>query len=146
MAMASLMSHVYNATGIVALVRESVLGFQVNRYLIFVCILVMYLIMGCFFDSWSMLFLTFPFVMPIMNNLGFDPIWWGIVYVLAAEQSAVTPPFGLSLFVLKGVVGEASISTIVRGAIPYLLAIYTLIILLTLFPHIVTWLPNILIR
>lgn len=145
MAMASLMSHVFNATGVVLLVRESVLGLDVNRYVILAGILLMYLIMGCFFDSWSMLFLTFPFVMPIMNSLGFDPFWWGIVYVLAAEQSAITPPFGLSLFVLKGVVPKHPISTIVFGALPYLAAIYVLIAILLIFPGIVNWLPNLLL-
>lgn len=146
MAMASLMSHVFNATGVVLLVREAVLGLDVNRYVILAGILVMYLIMGCFFDSWSMLFLTFPFVMPIMNSLGFDPFWWGVVYVLAAEQSAITPPFGLSLFVLKGVVQKYPVSTIVFGALPYLAAIYVLIAILIIFPDIVHWLPSKLLK
>lgn len=144
MAMASLMSWVFNATNVVSLVKDAVLGLQVNRYTILAGILLMYLIMGCFFDSWSMLFLTFPFVMPIMNSLGFDPFWWGIVYVLAAEQSAITPPFGLSLFVLKGVVQKYPVSTIVWGALPYLAAIYVLIAILIVFPSIVNWLPNML--
>ena len=146
MAMASLMSHVFNATGVVMMVREAVLDLEVNRYVILLGILVMYLIMGCFFDAWSMLFLTFPFVMPIMNSLGFDPFWWGIVYVLAAEQSAITPPFGLSLFVLKGVVKKHPVSTIVFGALPYLGAIYILIAILIFFPGIVNWLPNMLLK
>lgn len=146
MAMASLMSHVFNATGVVLLVREAVLGLDVNRYVILAGILVMYLIMGCFFDSWSMLFLTFPFVMPIMNSLGFDPFWWGVVYVLTAEQSAITPPFGLSLFVLKGVVQKYPVSTIVFGALPYLAAIYVLIAILIIFPDIVHWLPSKLLK
>ncbi len=142
MAMASLMSHVFNATGVVMLVREAVLGLEVNRYVILAGILVMYLIMGCFFDSWSMLFLTFPFVMPIMTHLGFDPLWWGVVYVLAAEQSAITPPFGLSLFVLRGMVRHHPIGVIVRGALPYLAVIYLLIALLIIFPDIVEQEPK----
>lgn len=146
MAMASLMSHVFNSTGVVMLVREWVLGLDANRYTILAGILVMYLVMGSLFDSWSMLFLTFPFVMPIMNGLGFDPIWWGIVYVLAAEQSAITPPFGLSLFVLKGVVGRYSVTTIMMGALPYLGAIYVLIGILIVFPGLVTWLPDVLLN
>lgn len=146
MAMASLMSHVFNATGVVLLVKEVVLGLEVNRYLILAGILLMYLIMGCFFDSWSMLFLTFPFVMPIMSSLGFDPFWWGVVYVLAAEQSAITPPFGLSLFVLKGVVQKHPVSTIVWGALPYLGAIYILVATLIIFPGIVSWLPNLILK
>jgi TRAP-type C4-dicarboxylate transport system permease large subunit len=100
--------------------------------------------MGMFFDSWSMLFLTFPFVMPIITGLGFDPIWWGVIYVLAAEQSTITPPFGLSLFVLHSVVPGYSMGTIVKGALPYLIPIYINIILLIMFPKIALWLPGIL--
>ncbi|MDR1044433.1 MAG: TRAP transporter large permease [Candidatus Adiutrix sp.] len=146
MAMASLMSHVFNATGVILLVKDVVLGLELNRYVILLGILVMYLIMGCFFDSWSMLFLTFPFVMPIMNSLGFDPFWWGIVYVLAAEQSTITPPFGLALFVLRGMVPKYPVSTIVFGALPYLAAIYLLIGVLVVFPDIVDWLPALLLN
>ncbi len=146
MAMASLMSHVFNATGVVLLVKDVVLGLELNRYTILVGVLIMYLILGCFFDSWSMLFLTFPFVMPIMSSLGFDPFWWGIVYVLAAEQSTITPPFGLALFVLRGMVPKYPVSTIVFGALPYLAAIYALIAVLIFFPGIVDWLPNMLLK
>ena len=104
----------------------------------------MYFILGMFFDSWSMLFLTFPFVMPIIVGLGINPVWWGVVYVMAAEQSTITPPFGLSLFVLRSVVPEYPLGTIVKGALPYLAAIYVNIILLIVFPQLATWLPSVL--
>jgi len=100
--------------------------------------------MGMLFDSWSMLFLSFPFVMPIIVGLGFNPIWWGVIYVMAAEQGTITPPFGLSLFVLHSVVPQYSIGTIVRGALPFLIPIYFNIFLLILFPQIALWLPRIL--
>ncbi|MEW6263220.1 MAG: TRAP transporter large permease subunit [Thermodesulfobacteriota bacterium] len=144
MAMSTLMSHVFNSAGIIPLVKEFVLGLHVGKYTILAGFFVMYLIMGCFFDSWSMLFLTFPFVMPVMIALGFNPIWWGVVYVMAAEQGTITPPFGLSLFVLRSVIPRHSISTIVKGALPYLIPIYINILLLILFPQLTLWLPGIL--
>lgn len=100
--------------------------------------------MGMFFDSCSMLFLTFPFVMPIITALGISPIWWGVVYVMAGEQSTITPPFGLSLFVLHGVVPQHPVGTIVRGAIPFMIAIYVNVILMFLFPGLATWLPGVI--
>jgi len=144
MAMSTLISHVFNSAGVIPMIKEQVLGLEVGRYVILAGFFVMYFIMGMFFDSWSMLFLTFPFVMPIIVGLGINPIWWGVVYVMAAEQSTITPPFGLSLFVLRSVVPQYPLGTIVKGALPYLAAIYTNILLLILFPQLATWLPALL--
>ncbi|MGD9975791.1 MAG: TRAP transporter large permease [Desulfatirhabdiaceae bacterium] len=144
MAMSTLISHVFNSAGIIPMIKEFVLGLEYGKYTIMAGFFVMYLIMGMFFDSWSMLFLTFPFVMPIVIGLGINPVWWGVVYVMAAEQSTITPPFGLSLFVLRTVVPEYSLGTIVKGALPYLIPIYLNILLLILFPQIALWLPGVL--
>jgi tripartite ATP-independent transporter DctM subunit len=144
MAMATLISHVFNSAGTIPMLTNYVLDLQLDRYTILVGFFVMYLIMGMFFDSWSMLFLTFPFVMPIITAVGINPIWWGVIYVMAAEQSTITPPFGLVLFVMKSVVPEHSIGTVVKGALPYLIPIYINIILLILFPKLVLWLPGLL--
>ena len=91
-----------------------------------------------------MLFITFPFVMPIILAYNIDPIWWGVIYLLAAEQCLVTPPFGMNLFVLRSVVPQYSVETIVRGAVPFLIPMYILITVLTAFPEIVLWLPNLI--
>jgi len=144
MAMASLISHVFNAAGIIPLVKDFVIALPIGKYGILALFFVMYFFMGMFFDSWSMLFLTFPFVMPIMTSLGFNLTWWGVVYVLAGGQAAITPPFGLSLFVLHSVVPWHPIGTIVRGALPFLIPIYLSIFILILFPQIALWLPSML--
>ncbi len=104
----------------------------------------MYLILGCFFDAISMLVLTLPFVGPLIKNLGFDFIWFGVTYVVIAEIGLVTPPFGLNLFVLKGVVPKYEITYIFAGTIPFLIPAGILIVLLTIFPELVLWLPNFL--
>lgn len=144
MAMASLISHVFNAAGIIPLVKDFVIALPIGKYGILLLFFVMYFFMGMFFDSWSMLFLTFPFVMPIMTSLGFNLTWWGVVYVLAGGQAAITPPFGLSLFVLHSVVPWHPIGTIVRGALPFFIPIYLSILILILFPQIALWLPSML--
>lgn len=144
MAMSSLMSHVFNSAGVIALIKDFVVALPVGKYGILLLFFVMYLVMGMFFDSWSMLFLTFPFVMPIIVALGFDPVWWGVIYVMAGEQSTITPPFGLSLFVLQSVVPQHKMGTIVKGSLPFLIPIYLNILLLILFPQIALWLPSVL--
>ncbi len=144
MAMSSLMSHVFNSAGVIPLIKEFVIALPIGKYGILMLFFAMYLIMGMFFDSWSMLFLTFPFVMPVIIGLDINPIWWGVVYVMAGEQSTITPPFGLSLFVLKGVVPKYPMGVIVRGALPFLIPIYINVILLFMFPQLALWLPSIL--
>lgn len=144
MAMSSLISHVFNSAGIIPLIKDFVIALPVGKYGILLLFFLMYLILGMFFDSWSMLFLTFPFVMPVIIGLDINPIWWGVVYVMAGEQSTITPPFGLSLFVLKGVVPHHSMGTIVRGALPFLIPIYINVLLLFMFPQLALWLPSVL--
>ena len=102
----------------------------------------MYLVAGTVFDGWSMLFLTFPFVMPIIQAYGFNLIWWGVVYVIAAEQCMVTPPYGMNLFVIQTLFPKYSMGTIVRGSLPFLIPLYILLVLLTVFPDIALWLPR----
>ena len=144
MAMATLMSHVFNSAGLIPMLKDYVLALELGKYTILAVFFIMYLVMGMFFDSWSMLFLTFPFVMPIITGVGINPLWWGVIYVMAAEQSTITPPFGLVLFVMKSVVPEHSIGTVVKGALPYLIPIYINILLLIFFPELILWLPGIL--
>ncbi|MEH0023148.1 MAG: TRAP transporter large permease subunit [Desulfobacter sp.] len=144
MAMSTLISHVFNSAGIIPMIKEFVIALPIGKYGIMALFFVMYFFMGMFFDSWSMLFLTFPFVMPVITGLDINPVWWGIVYVMAGEQSTITPPFGLSLFVLKGVVPWHTMGTIVKGSLPFLIPIYINVLLLFLFPQIALWLPGIL--
>ena len=99
---------------------------------------------GCFFDALSMLVLTLPFVAPIINELGFDRIWFGVLYVVLAEIGLVTPPYGLNLFVLNGVVPQYEITTIFMGTLPLLIPTLILVALVVLFPDLVLWLPGII--
>jgi TRAP-type C4-dicarboxylate transport system permease large subunit len=144
MAMSTLISHVFNSAGIIPMIKDFVISLPIGKYGVMALFFLMYFFMGMFFDSWSMLFLTFPFVMPVIVGLDINPIWWGIVYVMAGEQSTITPPFGLSLFVLRGVVPWHSMGTIVRGSLPFLIPIYLNVLLLFLFPQFALWLPSVL--
>ena len=92
----------------------------------------------------SMLVLTFPFVTPIIESLGFDAIWFGVIYVVLAEISLVTPPFGLNLFVLHSVVPDQDVMKIALGVVPFIIPLFFMIALLTIFPELALWLPGIL--
>jgi len=108
-------------------------------------ILIMYLIMGCFLDGISMLLVTLPFVVPIMAKIGVDFIWFGVVVVIMVEVGQVTPPVGLNLFVTRGIAGaQTSLSDIFMGSLPLVIMQILVIVIITIFPRIATFLPSLL--
>ncbi|MHB8765355.1 MAG: TRAP transporter large permease [Deferrisomatales bacterium] len=119
---------------------------EVSRYVIHFAILLMYLILGCFLDAISMMVLTMPVIYPVITALHFDPIWFGVIAVLMMEAGLITPPMGLNVFTVAGVAGEVPVSTIFRGAVPFLLAIFGVAVLLTVFPQIALFLPKMMLR
>jgi C4-dicarboxylate transporter, DctM subunit len=141
---ARMLGQVFQYIGLTEATATFMLGLDLGKYTMLALICILYLILGCFFDSLSMLVLTIPFVAPIIKSLGFDFIWFGVLYVVLAEIGLVTPPFGLNLFVLKGVVPQYEITTIFAGTIPFLIPTCILIVLMILFPDLVLWLPNLL--
>lgn len=141
---ARMLGQVFQYIGLTEAFASFMSGLPLGKYTIFALICLMYLILGCFFDAISMLVLTLPFVGPLIKNLGFDFIWFGVTYVVLAEIGLVTPPFGLNLFVLKGVVPKYEITYIFAGTIPFLIPAAILVILLAIFPELVLWLPTVL--
>ena len=113
-----------------------------NLVTILVLILI-YLIMGSFFDTVAAMLITLPFVLPLITGMGYNPVWWGIVNVVVIETGMITPPIGLNVFVLNGVTGFP-INVIYRGTLPFVLADVARLLLLVLFPALVLWLPGIL--
>lgn len=141
---ARMLGQVFQYIGLTEAFSDFMMGLPLSKYTLFAVICVMYLILGCFFDALSMLVLTLPFVAPIIKNLGFDLIWFGVTYVVLAEIGLVTPPYGLNLFVLKGVVPKYEITTIFLGTLPFLIPTLILVVLLVMFPELVLWFPSIL--
>lgn len=108
---------------------------------IFIIILI-YLALGCVFESLSMILLTVPVFAPVVDGLGFSLIWFGIIVVVATEISLITPPIGLNVFVLKGVLKDVSVATIFKGVTPFWVADILRIVLLALVPGISLLLPS----
>jgi len=103
---------------------------------------VMYIVLGMVLDVWAMLILTIPIVFPIVVNLGFDPIWFGIFVVVMIELALITPPVGVNVYVLARVVPDVALIDIFRGITPFVVAALAVLTLLSVFPEIVMWLPN----
>jgi tripartite ATP-independent transporter DctM subunit len=141
--MAVFFGHVLNLLQVTDLISGFMLGLPLGKYGILFALLIMYLILGCFFEAWSMLMLTIPFVIPIILGLNLNLYWFGIAYVMVAELGLVTPPFGLSLFILRNVTGYP-IGTIVKGSLPYFIGVILMVVLVTAFPQLVLWLPRVM--
>jgi len=141
---ARLLAFVFQASGLTEAFSSFMMNLPFGRYGTLAIICVMYIILGCFFDALSMMLLTLPFVMPVMAGFGFHPVWWGVTYVILAEIGLVTPPFGLNLFTIHGVLPRYSILTIALGALPFLIPTLVMVVILIAFPDLALWLPGIL--
>lgn len=122
------------------LLLAAVTDADVGRWLVLALMLGVYLLLGMFLDSISMLVLTLPVAFPLIVSLGFDPVWFGIILVIVAEAGLITPPVGMNLFVLQGIAKNVSIRTIALGTLPFLAAMGATVVLLCFFPEIALWL------
>ncbi len=119
-------------------------SFHLAPLTVIILLLFVYLILGMVFDEASAIVITLPIVLPIVVNLGYDPIWWGILNVVLVELAIIHPPFGVIVFVIHGLRTDIPMGTIYRGVLPFLVADFLVIILLIAFPQLVLWLPSVL--
>lgn len=128
-------------TGVPRELAEWVNAMQLSPYALIASLVVVYLVLGTALDGISMIVLTAAVVLPMVQKAGFDLVWFGIFVVLLVEIAEVTPPVGFNLFVLQNMTGKDS-NTIARAAIPFFGCLVLCIALVTVFPQLVTWLPN----
>jgi C4-dicarboxylate transporter DctM subunit len=117
-------------------------GLTVSPIAIVFFLLVAYLILGAVFDEIAAMLITLPFVLPIVEKLGYDAVWWGIINVVVVELGMIIPPIGIIVFVLHGLAPHIALRTIYRGVLPFIAADLVLLGLLTLFPDIALALPR----
>ena len=116
-------------------------GLGLGKYEVLAMILLMYLLLGCIMDAMAMIILTVPIIFPIITQLGFDPIWFGVIVVMTVELGLIHPPVGMNVFVIKSVVRDVKLSTIFYGVAPFVLTDILRLVVLILFPVIATFLP-----
>ena len=105
-------------------------------------VVIFYVILGCFMETLSMMITTIPIIAPVMFKLGFDPIWFGIMIILLVETALVTPPVGLNLFVVQNLRKNGSLNDVIVGTLPFVIALFTMLLVLSLFPQLALWLPR----
>lgn len=139
---AKLYSIMLAASGIVDRLGRLIISLEVPTLAVLGLFLFLLLVLGCLLDSSSILLITVPLMAPVIAQLSVDPLWFGIIAIVAVEVGIITPPFGMVPFAMSGVLGEeAKLSDIFVGALPFVLTMLALIALLISFPILVTWLP-----
>ena len=129
-------------TGLPSMVSEMIIEADVNRWVFFALVLLMYTILGMFLDPLSMQLITLPVMFPAAVALGFNPIWFVIIAVKMNEIALITPPLGLNVYTMKAVLPQVKLIDIWIGILPFLAMDFLTIVILSLFPQIVLFLPN----
>jgi C4-dicarboxylate transporter DctM subunit len=139
---AVIFGHFLAVSTIPFLLADWIGNLPISRMAIMAVIIFIYFMGGFFMDSMALIVVTVPIFYPIVQRLGFDPIWFGVVIVLTAEMGVITPPVGVNVFVIKGIAPDVPLELIFRGILPFLAAIILLTIIITLVPQIATFLPS----
>ena len=139
---AMIFSNFVNRAGLPDALLDIAQSLEIGSMGVIIMIIIIYLLLGCVFESLSMILLTVPIFAPLVAGLGFDLVWFGILVVVATEISLITPPIGMNVFVLKGVLKDVSVGTIFKGVTPFWVADIVRIILIALVPGIALWLPS----
>jgi len=123
---------------------EFVTGLEVNRYVIFAAVILLFMLLGCLLNVIPMILLVLPTIFPSIVALGFDPVWFGVVTVLTMEMGQITPPIGVNVFAIASVTKEVPMQEIFRGIVPFFFCMVLCVMLLTVFPQLVMFLPNLM--
>lgn len=126
--------------GLPRMLAEEIALMQLSPYMLLVYLTVLFVILGCFLDGISVVVLTTSVVLPMVVQAGIDPLWFGIYIVLVVEMSQITPPVGFNLFVIQSLTGR-NILYIAKAALPFFFVLLAAVVIVTLFPQLVTWLP-----
>jgi len=138
-------SAVYSGLGASIMIRETITGMDVSPWVIIVLMQLSFFLLGMFLDDIAILFLCMPIYVPIIKALGFDPVWFAVLYVMNMQMAYITPPYGLNLFYMKAVAPkEITLSDIYRSIVPFLGLQAIALVLLLVFPKIALWLPSLL--
>ncbi|SFH93875.1 TRAP transporter, DctM subunit [Collimonas sp. OK307] len=142
--MSLLYSYVMSYLHISQSAAQWVVALHLSKWLLLAVILLMVIVLGFFLPPVSIILMTAPIILPPLREAGFDLIWFGVVMTVVMEMGLIHPPVGLNLFVIKNIAPDIPLSDVIKGTLPFLLLMFLAIILLCLFPGIVTGLPDML--
>lgn len=141
-----LIARFLTVTGVTKNLVDAVISANFNKYAFVLILLGLYLILGCILDTFGMLILTLPFAYPVVTDLGWSPVWFGIFIVMVCEMGLITPPVGLNVYVLHSVASYIRLNVMFRGILWFLVCMVLMVFIIIAFPELVTWLPETMIK
>jgi C4-dicarboxylate transporter, DctM subunit len=141
---ALLFANFINYTTMPADLRNFVTQFELHPVMVVAAICVIYVVLGTAMEELSMILLTVPLFLPVIVQLGYDPIWFGIIIVVVVQIGLISPPVGMNIFVVRNLLRHVSIGTVFRGVTPFTAALVALLAIVVAFPSLSTWLPSLM--
>ncbi|MFC1869505.1 TRAP transporter large permease [Thermodesulfobacteriota bacterium] len=138
----NVMAFLLSTMSIPQVVTETVMAMNASKWSVMIIVNIILLAMGCLLDPMAIMVISLPIIFPIVTQLGFDPVWFGIVVTINVEMGMITPPVGLNLFILKGSVPGITMKDIVGGSLPFLFLLMVGLALIMVFPSLAIWLPG----
>lgn len=138
---AFVLNYVLTITRVPHLISDFLFSTNLSPTMLFIIIVLMYILLGAIMDTLSMIVVTIPIILPLLEAVGFDLIWFGVIIVLVVEMGLITPPVGMNCFVLNGVVKELELTQIFKGSFIFIVPILALVTLLYIFPEIALFIP-----
>ena len=139
---ASIFSYFITLSGLPDASVQFIKSLAAPDFMIILMLMVMYLILGSIFDTVAAMVITLPFVYPVIIDMGYDPVWWGVVNVMIMEIGMITPPIGINVFVLNGMSKDLNLKTIYKGIFPFFLTDLVRLAIVLVFPATALWLPK----
>ena len=139
---AAFLNFVMSATGLTNAITDFIGGLGLSAGWMLLVLVIFYLVLGCFMETLSMMITTIPIVTPVMIGLGYDPVWLGIMIIILVEAALITPPVGMNLFVVQSLRKSGSMNDVTVGSLPFVAAMFVMLLLLSLFPAIAMWMPT----
>lgn len=136
------LNFVLSIVGLTQALADFVTGLGLTPMQTMLLLIAVLVIIGCFMETLSMLLTTAPLIAPIVVQLGFDPVWFGILLMVILETALITPPIGINLYVVQGVRERGTLTDVMKGAAPFVVTMFGMIALLLIFPGIALWLPS----
>jgi tripartite ATP-independent transporter DctM subunit len=138
----SILAFLFSSLTIPHHVTDMIVSLGASRWVVMIIINCILLVLGCLLDPMGVMVISLPIIFPIVTQLGFDPIWFGVIVTINVEIGMITPPVGLNLFVLKASVPDIHMKDIIGGSLPYVLLLMFGLALIMVFPSLATWLPG----
>jgi len=140
------LNFVMSSIGLIGEVNDMILRLQLTPAQLLFMVIVFYVILGMVMETLSMTVATVPIIAPIMFKAGYDPVWYGILFVLLTETAMITPPVGINLYVVQGLRQSGRINDVIIGAAPFVIAMFAMLAIISIWPNMALWLPTLASR